>query len=251
MKTEILGSEKRRNIDEKKTLHLDPRTKLLLLLMIAVFVLGGAGGNSLTWARITLATIPMLLILLDGKLRAVMLFSILFAVGCLLQYALLDYSSGILNYMILASAGILTQFLPGLTMGYYVVSTTTVSEFVAAMERMHMPEQITIPLSVMFRFFPTVAEEATDISDAMKMRGISFGGNHPGKILEYRMVPLMTCSVKIGEELSAAALTRGLGAPVRRTNICKIGFKIWDMLLFFFSIVICMCWVMVTVGGIL
>lgn len=41
----------------------------------------------------------------------------------------------------------------------------------------------------------------------------------------------MICSVKIGEELSAAALTRGLGAPVNRTNICQIGLGLLDILL--------------------
>lgn len=48
------------------------------------------------------------------------------------------------------------------------------------------------------------------------------------KMLEYRVVPLMVSCVKIGDELSAAALTRGLGAPVKRTNICKIGFSARD-----------------------
>ena len=42
---------------------------------------------------------------------------------------------------------------------------------------------------------------------------------------------MMICSVKIGEELSAAALTRGLGGPVKRTNICKIGFRAQDIVL--------------------
>ena len=51
----------------------------------------------------------------------------------------------------------------------------------------------------------------------------------PTKMLEYRMVPLLVSCVKIGEELSAAALTRGLGAPVRRTNICRIGFGKFDI----------------------
>ena len=50
-----------------------------------------------------------------------------------------------------------------------------------------------------------------------------------GKMLEYRFVPMMICSIKIGEELSAAALTRGLGSPVRRTNICNIGFRVIDI----------------------
>lgn len=45
----------------------------------------------------------------------------------------------------------------------------------------------------------------------------------------------MISCVKIGDELSAAALTRGLGAPVKRTNICKIGFGAWV----FFALLLC------------
>ncbi len=50
-------------------------------------------------------------------------------------------------------------------------------------------------------------------------------------MIEYRLVPLMVSMVKIGDELSAAALTRGLGAPVKRTNICKIGFHVQDIVI--------------------
>ena len=136
--------------------------------------------------------------------------------------------SGPVYFILLGTRGILTRSLPSLMMGAYVVSTTTVSEFTAAMLRLHLSEIIIIPLSVMFRFFPTVADEFSSINAAMKMRGIALGGRHAGKIVEYRMVPLMTCSVKIGEELSAAALTRGLGGNVRRTNVCEIGFHVQD-----------------------
>ncbi len=41
----------------------------------------------------------------------------------------------------------------------------------------------------------------------MKMRGIRFGGGKASAMLEYRLVPVIMCSVKIGEELNAAALT--------------------------------------------
>ena len=73
------------------------------------------------------------------------------------------------------------------------------------MNKMHVTEKITIPLSVMFRFFPTVADEFASINAAMRMRDIRVGGKNAGKMLEYRMVPLMVCLAKIGEELNAAA----------------------------------------------
>ena len=48
---------------------------------------------------------------------------------------------------------------------------------------------------------------------------------------------MMTCTVKIGEELSASALTRGLGGPKKRTNICDIGFRAGDYIIFAFLLV--------------
>ena len=73
----------------------------------------------------------------------------------------------------------------------------------------------------MFRFFPTIREENESIRAAMKMRGVRFGGGKVGQILEYRIVPRITCTAKIGEELSAAALTRGLDTQKKDMIIRK------------------------------
>ena len=89
----------------------------------------------------------------------------------------------------------------------------------------------------MFRFFPTIAEEFSSINDAMRMREIKLGGKNAGEMVEYRLIPLMVCSAKIGEELNAAAITRGLGGDVRRTNVCKIGFHIQDYILIFICLI--------------
>ena len=140
--------------------------------------------------------------------------------------------------------GIYTYILPGFVMGFYLIDTTSVSEFVAAMERVHAPQGLVIPVSVVFRFFPTVKEEYAAIRDAMKMRGISTFRS-PMQMLEYRIVPLMISVAKIGEDLSAAALTRGLGAPIKRTNICKIGFGAVDVVFFLASLP---CWAAFVMG---
>lgn len=104
------------------------------------------------------------------------------------------------------------------------------------MLRMHISEKLIIPMSVMFRFFPTVTDEFSSINAAMRMREVSLMGKNAGKMLEYRLVPLLTCSIKIGEELSAAALTRGLGGTVRRTNVCEIGFRVQDTIVVLFCL---------------
>ena len=62
----------------------------------------------------------------------------------------------------------------------------------------------------MFRFFPTIKEEYSAIRDAMRLRNVGSWRN-PTEMLEYRMVPLLTGLLSIGNELSASALTRGSG----------------------------------------
>lgn len=215
----------------KKSL-LDPRTKLLLLVFVSVFVLGNAGGDWAAEFRVALNYLPLFLLLAARRWKPFLFGVFFYTFAYVFAMFVMPHCSGILNFLILAMTGIVLRFMPAVFTGMYVVSTTTVSEFVCAMERMHMPQQITIPLSVMFRFFPTVIEEAGSINKAMAMRDIKFGGTKAFKMIEYRLIPMMTCSVKIGQELSAASLTRGLGGPVKRTNICKIGFGVLDVLTF-------------------
>ncbi|MEY8354622.1 energy-coupling factor transporter transmembrane component T [Lachnospiraceae bacterium 54-53] len=214
---------------QRRGLILDPRTKLLLLVTVSAFVLGGLGGEKFSFTIPVLCLLSLVLFLTAGKIRAAVICLGIYLTAWLTSL-LLPRLSGLPYFLVLGSVGIFSRVIPGVAMGAYVVSTTTVSEFTAAMQRMHISEKIIIPFSVMFRFFPTVGEEFSSINAAMRMRGIRFGGGRVGKMLEYRLVPLLTSSAKIGEELSAAALTRGLGGEVRRTNICRIGFGMQDII---------------------
>ena len=210
---------------------LDPRSKLLFILIISVFVLGGAGNGIMVVVRPILCAVPLVLLLFSRKFAAASLYSAVYLICYIIRLLWSPEMSGLSGFLVLFITDLFCRFLPSFAMGYYVISSTTVSEFTAAMKRMHVTDKIIIPFSVRFRFFPTVAEEAKAINNAMRMRGIRFGGKKASKILEYRLVPMLVCSVKIGEELSAAALVRGLGAPVERTNICKIGFHAQDVLI--------------------
>lgn len=217
-----------RTEEQGQGLVLDPRTKLFLLLTMATFGLGGAGGDAVDGVLPFILLLPYPLLFLARRWKWA-LFGVVAYVGSDLFMRLVSpHMSGVLSFIALGSCAILNRFLPSILMAAYLMTTTTVSEFTAAMQRMHVSEKIITPLSVMFRFFPTVADEAASIGCAMRMRDIRMGGSNMAKSVEYRMVPLMACCVKIGEELSAAALTRGLGGTVKRTNICKIGFRVQD-----------------------
>lgn len=218
------------NASARKDLRtlLDPRIKMLLVVTIATILISGKTDSVMYVIKPALTAIPLLLSLLSGKWKAAVIYALLYGCAFTGEIFLIPATSGFPNFLTVAICGLLSRFMPGIAMGGYLVNTTTVSQFMAAMERLRLSHKLSIPLSVMFRFFPTVWEEYGFIGDAMRMRGIRFGGGKPAKILEYRMIPLMISCVNIGEELSAAALTRGLGAPVRRTNICEIGFHLQD-----------------------
>ncbi len=217
-------------------ISLDPRTKLYLLILINIVIFATNPSGSQLIAKGALAAIPFALLCSTGKWRQGFLFAVFYVAGQLAETYLTADSTGLWGLLMRFSAQMLNRFVPIVLMAYYVIRTTKVSEFIAAMERMHVTRKIVIPLAVVFRFFPTIAEEAHAIKDAMRMRGISFRGG-PVAMLEYRLVPLMMSVANIGNELSAAALTKGLSITGARVNIYKIGFGMGDAVFGFWATV--------------
>ena len=232
---------------EKRRGFLDPRTKLALVLVLALFVMGGLGGEQLKGIKTILSVLPFLLLLIERQWKRFARGVAMLVIGYGLLFAM-PYLPGVLNYIALMCGGILTRFVVTIVMGEYLIATTSVSEFISAMERLHMPQAITIPMSVMFRLFPTIGSEWKSIRRSMAMRGIHPGGAKAGQVLEYQLVPMMTSTVRIGEELSASALTRGLGAPGKRTNICRIGFRVQDILLLAGCVFVIAVWILELCG---
>ena len=215
-------------------IKLDPRTKLFMLLVVSAVVMMSAA-TPLLWAvRIIITLVPIILLITEKRYASAFRFFVLYAVTLLLTfYFLSEESTGIIKALLTGYCGIIVQFLPAMITAWYVIRTTKIDEFVSAMQKMHIPDGITISLAVVMRFFPTIKEEYLSIRDAMKMRGISFGGGSAVKMIEYRMIPLLFSCVNIGDELSAAAITKGLGGKVRRTSVEVLRLKAADYLLIF------------------
>ena len=229
-----MQNEYMQSVKYKKGLILDPRTKIILLLAANI----PAFTSDKWYVLVLTAMIPLSLMLFAKMYQATAIGATLYIIALLIEFILTDMSVGIASIILGLLAGIVLRMTPGIIMGYFLLTTTMVSEFVAAMERIHMSKQIIIPFSVMFRFFPTIKEEMSAINDAMRMRGVGLGQTRGGiiSLIEYRVVPLLISCVKIGDELSSSALTRGLGSPVKRTNICQIGFHIVDIIYLFIAL---------------
>ena len=80
------------------------------------------------------------------------------------------------------------------------------------------------------------------------MRGLRMGNTGPVKMLEYRIIPVLMCCLRIGDELSASVLIRGLGAGGPRTNICRIGFRLQDGILLAICAAAFGCWLLSALG---
>lgn len=215
---------------------LDPRTKVVMLVCANVTLL--ASGYSLVGFALKSAAVAVAVALLAQAGRRAFAFG--FSTAFLASLVLELLNEGVLLEALGATSplavllrlvtAMVLSFLPGTVFAYYLFATTTVSEFVAAFERLRLPQKVIIPFAVVFRFFPTVLEEYRSIRDAMHLRGVGWRCG-PVAMVEYRLVPLIVSLVKIGDELSAASVARGLGGEARRTSRCQVGFGAADIAL--------------------
>lgn len=218
----------------RSVLDLDPRTKFFVLLgMCLVFTLNAYGLAGYILRGFMLALTVASLVHAGSTRAGVGVATMVLAAFALQEFgetalfALFD-STNVVMSVVRFFCVLVAQFVPQTMYAYSIILSTKVGEFIAAMKRMRVPDAITIPLAVIFRFFPTVGEEYRGIRDAMRLRGLDWRSG-PVAMVEYRLVPLIISLVKIGDELASACATRGLGIGAKRTHLCRIGIRSLDV----------------------
>ena len=209
--------------------RLDPRTKLFLLLEANLLLFCHV--NTRTEALLT--ALFLLPLFLAGRIRSGLRFTVIY--GVLLALSLIEPPSeghgAWLAIIPMLAVGI-RMLLPCLITGAFAFTTTSPGEFTAALRRMRIPETVIIPCIVVIRFFPTLREDYRHIRNAMALRGIPSGGGsllrHPAQSLEYVMVPLLMNATIVAQDLSVAAMTKGLGNPGRHTSMTDIHIGLFD-----------------------
>lgn len=204
---------------EKREVRFDLRTKFMLILVVNLFLLLS---HSLIF-ELVLVFGCLLLITIDGQAKSAFHFLIVFLIMLGIDQLLTPYINGFYFTLVSFITVALRKFLPCFILGKWILTKTEVSEFVAVMWKLRLPQTAIIPLSVVFRYFPTIKEEWASIRAAMKMRGIHVS-------LEHIMVPLLMSAVNVSEELSAAALCRGLDSPEPHTSLVQVRFRFSDVL---------------------
>ena len=211
-------------------LHLDPRTKLFLILLC---VLSAAFAPNL-YFQFALVTLIGLLAAFSGKWQYALRGMIAYALICVFTVWCMGMLVGTWQTMLIAFLGLVHKVYACGMLAGLVISTTKVGEFLSAMARLHIPKKLTIPIAVMLRYLPTIREDWYYIKDAMRLRDVSptLAGflKAPAMTINCIYVPLLTAASKAADELSIASVTRGIENPKPRTCLVKIQMRSADFL---------------------
>ena len=115
-----------------------------------------------------------------------------------------------------------------------MIATTRVGEMASALQRAHVPRGGVVALCVALRFFPTMGKEFSSVAEAMKVRGVALSPatvlRHPALTAENLMVPVMSRLAIVADELSNAAIVRGIDSAAARTSYYELRFGSADAL---------------------
>lgn len=200
--------------ESSKMPAIDPRTGLILLVL----------ANIIAFTQESLAVefgwIAMLglLTMLCGRICAGMKWEAAFLVLYIVQWYILPVSPEIIATSFSIFLNYARRMFPCL-----MVKTISLRRFIVGLRKLRVPQKLIIPISVTLRYFPAIKEETGYIRDAMRLRDV-----RGLEKIEALVVPLMVSATETAEELSAAAVTRGIENPAQKTSVIKLHMGILD-----------------------
>ena len=223
------------------TSRLDPRTKLLALLVLNALVMRASPTSTLVAVQVlaiaalawevgrgTAARVAAWCLVCDAcSLGSPFLVAWVEAMGAPRAVVLAIGTCSAIMYWF-------ARFSAGFGLALYVYRTTGIGQMKAALRAVHLPCVFVDALVVAFRVLPTVGAEAVAIREAMEMRGVDLGVRgvvrHPLVIAERFLVPLLSSIARVADDLAASSVIRGLGGPTRPTSLTRLRATAWDVL---------------------
>ena len=205
--------------ESSKMTAIDPRTGLILLVL----------ANIIAFTQESLAVefgwIAMLglLTMLCGRICAGMKWGAAFLVLYMVQWYILPVSPEIIATSFSIFLNYARRMFSCLMVGSLMVKTISLRRFIVGLRKLRVPQKLIIPISVTLRYFPAIKEETGYIRDAMRLRDV-----RGLEKIEARVVPLMVSATETAEELSAAAVTRGIENPAQKTSVIKLHMGVLD-----------------------
>lgn len=212
--------------------RLDPRAKLVMVFCLSSVIYSAV--NLGIWYELAGAAFSLFLLATARMYRGAFGLCCFFVVAFAFQFIIAPLlgADNMVGFVLSMAFVVFRHFIPSFILLVFLIATTQTAELTVSLRKMHVPQGVTVALAVLFRFFPTVSEQFRAIKGAMRLKGIplTFANffTHPLRTFEYGIVPLMSSSLKIGTELSCAALCRGLGYSDRQTSIVEVKLRVGD-----------------------
>ena len=205
-----------------KTAVFDVRTLLFLDILIMVFMLISGKPEVTLSSFIVAAAVPVI----TGLYGALMCYAILFAVLFSYYQLIFHLKLPVLHSAFFSVIGILAfivqRIIPFMLLGTVIQKQKNISEITMALECMRLPRGVILSIAVMFRYFPAIKDDFLVIIDSMKLKGLYTSKCaailHPIRTMEFVLVPMLFKSLKTAEELSCAALVKGIENTGKKTS---------------------------------
>lgn len=209
---------------KKNSLNPNPITKFFVVGLLGLTVVHSIH-PVLEWMVIFVISIMYLMNGLKKEaLKNVIIFGVLFLAPNFKILAQLPFFIKMFFSLIF----VLRMFYIPYAAGNFLIKTSDVGSIISSMDVLKIPSAISIPVAVMFRFFPSFVEEKNHIKMAMKIRGIET--KNPLKYLEYVAVPLLIISSNIADDISKAAETKCIANPIKKTRYIRVGVGVIDFI---------------------
>lgn len=200
-------------------ISFDPRTKILLLILANLMIFLGASEH----LNLIYMAAMAILLLLAGCYRSVFRFLIVLLVLVTMNTYIFPIAPRMITMLFSISVNYTYKMLPCLMAGVFLIRTTSLHDIVLVMRKCRLPQQLIIPIAVTIRYFPAIVEEIRHIRNAMRLRAVPIASR-----VECFVVPFMMAASTTVEELSAAAVTRGIENPAEKTSMVQLQFGICD-----------------------
>lgn len=240
---------------------LDPRTKLILLVLVVVFIFVAGGWFSLAIVAlfiittILLSKVPFKMYLKNLKailpiIIFTMIINLFYNTGgqVLLTVWKLSITTGSVNRALYMASRILLLIIISAVLTY----TTTPNDLTDAIEKLLSPlrfiglknavHTLALMMTIALRFIPTLIEETQKITNAQKARGADLEN---GSLIERIkalipiLIPLLISSIRRAYELAEAMECRCYNGGEGRQRMKQLKYKMCDTVTFLVTIGVC------------
>jgi len=226
------------SIKKDSPIHqLDPRSKLIFIFLVIltnVFL----NNLSLLTFLIFVALLYMLIANILKECRLILIFFLTTSIFiCLIVFI---YSKNVTD--VIRAAKFCLKMLSITIVGFTFAFTTTPSDLSKSLEKIKIPRFITFVTVIAVRFFPVLLKEIQYIMDSMKLKGLKPRWMYL-RNPRFVFIPLTIRMIKLSDELSMAAESKGFGNPCKRGSLKEIKFRRSDYL--FLAIIIVLCFTII------